>query len=226
MAPPIQDNIGQVKARIHAACLKYQRDPSEVLLLAVSKGQPAAVIRAAYECGLRDFGENYQQELSAKSQELSDLEINWHFIGQIQSRKIPAIVKHSCALQTVSSLRHATMIAEAARQAGKSPYPVYIAVNLGQEAQKSGVSLGELPELVRQVEKIPQLALQGLMSVPPQGDESHLRPLFLALKAEALKVGAGKLSLGMSSDLELAVACGSTCLRIGQALFGPRQLRA
>lgn len=201
------------------------RDPTSIRLVAVGKTHPSASLRTLYELGVRDFGENYAQELAAKAKDLDGLPgLRLHFIGTVQSNKIALIVGAAAELQTITSLRHAQLVAKAAHAAGKIPYPVYLSVNAGGEATKSGVAMEAAAALAQEIAvRCPELAIEGLMAIPPplvsRGD---VPPLYRALADLARHVGAGKLSLGMTDDLEEAIAAGSTTVRIGTALFGPR----
>jgi len=225
--------LATVRARLEAAAVAAGRDPATIRLVAVGKTHPPSAIRTLYELGVRDFGENYAQELAVKAKDLADLPgLRLHFIGTVQSNKIPLIVGAASELQTVTSLRHAQLVAKAALAAGKVPYPVYLSVNAGGEATKSGVAMDAVVALARDVAaQCPELVVEGLMAIPPPlgsyGDDPASRagavpPLYRTLADLARTVGAGKLSLGMTDDLEEAIAAGSTTVRIGTALFGPR----
>lgn len=228
--------LATVKERLRTIAQRLGRDPASVRLLAVSKTHPPERIAALHALGVKEFGENYAQELARKEATLGYLGLRFVFIGTLQSNKIPLIVKHASEIQSVASLRHAQMIAKEASRLGKTPYPVYILVNAGDEATKSGVARGEVLPLARAIqESCPELALEGLMAIPPplepHGDEeasfkSSVPPLYLDLRNLASQVGRGLLSLGMSDDLEEAMAAGSDCVRIGTALFGPRSTKA
>ncbi|MBI2602609.1 MAG: YggS family pyridoxal phosphate-dependent enzyme [Deltaproteobacteria bacterium] len=212
-----------VKQRIENACANAGRSPSSVRLLAVTKAQPETKIRALHELGQREFGENYCNELEVKAAKLPNL--RWVFIGTLQSNKIQRIVRVASEIQTVSSLKHARYIARYAEEFGKTPFPIFIEVNAGEEATKSGVLLKDVPALAQEIVKnFPQLALQGIMSIPPDAIEAsgQAEDLYRSLRTAADSVGAGKLSLGMSKDLELAISMGSDVVRIGTALFGER----
>lgn len=196
-------------------------------LIAVSKKQPADAVRALFASGQKIFGENYAQELSEKAEALKDLQIQWIYIGHIQSNKIKKIVQHANEIQTVASFEHAKLIARHAEDFGKVPYPVFLEINAGEEAGKSGVLRSELLPLAKRIaEELPQLRVRGLMAIPP--DEfsdaaySEVPELYKELKKLAGSIGEGKLSLGMSGDLGIAVLAGSDYVRVGTALFGPR----
>lgn len=201
-----------------------------VRLIAVSKKQSPESIRGLYAQGQRVFGENYVQELQEKAQALADLpDLHWVYIGVLQSNKIKRVAQWAQEVQTLSSPREASLLAQSLRGYGKTQLPVYICVNLGDEPQKGGVDLQGVPDLARFIqESCPELALQGLMAIPPQAmsDEAHRtgKPpeAYLRLRELAKVTGAGKLSLGMSSDYEAAILAGATDIRIGTALFGKR----
>jgi pyridoxal phosphate enzyme (YggS family) len=202
-----------------------QRTPE---LLVVSKGHGPDPLRALFSWGQTSFGENYAQELSAKSESLQDLPIRWVFIGHLQSNKIRKIVSVASEIQTVGSLKHAELIARAARDCGKAPYPIWIEVNAAEEEGKHGCPMDEVLTLAAALTQNPDLHLRGLMAIPPshfQDDStSEVPALYLELRKLADQVGEGQLSLGMSGDLGLSVRAGSNLVRIGTAILGPRQV--
>jgi pyridoxal phosphate enzyme (YggS family) len=195
-------------------------------LIAVSKVHPVSAIFAAYEAGQRDFGENYCQELVEKRTQLAALkDLHFAFIGRIQSNKIKNIVLHADEIQSLSDLKHAALIAKAASDCGKAPYPVYYLVNAGDEPSKTGLTFSQIDEFHSQICKnFPELSPQGLMAIPPQLAENGTKvpELYIRLKNKAATIGLGKLSLGMSDDLRPAIFAGSDCVRIGTAIFGAR----
>ena len=192
-----------------------------VTLLAVSKGQSAAKIRAAAAAGQRAFGENYVQEALEKMQQVQGLE--WHLIGPLQSNKTRAAAEHFDWVQTVASEKIARRLSEQ-RPAGKAPLNVLIQVNASREASKSGVSSDEVSALGRKIVSLKNLRLRGLMAIPepgaPRARYAEVRRLYEDLKTE---FGFDTLSMGMSDDMELALAEGSTMVRIGTAIFGARE---
>ena len=223
MSHDVAAAIERVRDRIDRACRRVGRDSSSVQLVSVSKGHPERVIRAAYDAGMRAFGENYAQELAAKASSLSDLpEIRWRFIGHLQRNKIKLIERAGASVDTVDSARLAEAIA--ARAAAKeTTVEVLLQVNLGAEAQKSGCAPEEVPALVEAVRRFPNLSLRGLMTVAPHLDDAEAtRPFFSALRELAVAHSLPELSMGMTHDLEQAVEEGATMLRIGTAIFGPR----
>lgn len=220
----IAKNIAKVGARIREAAQASQRDFSTIGLLAVSKTKPADAIREAYAAGLRDFGENYLQEALAKQQELTDLDLCWHFIGPIQSNKTRAIAEHFSWVHSVDRLKIAQRLSEQ-RPAQLPPLNVCLQVNVSGEASKSGCAPEELPALANAVVRLPRLRLRGLMAIPePTDDTAAQHAAFARLRElqQALNIPLDTLSMGMSHDLEAAIAEGATWVRIGTALFGER----
>ena len=220
----IADNIAQVEARIRAAALAVQRDVTSVHLLAVSKTKPAAALRDSYAAGLRVFGENYLQEARAKQVELADLPLCWHFIGPIQSNKTRDIAEHFAWVHSVDRLKIAQRLSEQ-RPDGLPPLNICIQVNVSGEASKSGCAPADLPALAHAISALPRLTLRGLMAIPEPTDERAEQDAAFAKVRElqeGLNMGLDTLSMGMSHDLESAIAQGATWVRIGTALFGAR----
>jgi pyridoxal phosphate enzyme (YggS family) len=223
----VGERLAQVRARVAEAAKACGRDPESVALIAVSKTKPAEAIREAYAAGQRAFGENYAQELVAKAAELADLTgLEWHFIGHLQSNKARQVVVPAHLVHTVDSPSLARELGKRAIAAGVAPRAVLLEVNVGGEAQKHGVAPGDLKELVEAVVAEEGLALRGLMTVPPDGGPEVARRVFETLVTlRSLHGGAAllpELSMGMSGDLEAAVACGATMVRVGTAIFGGR----
>jgi len=216
----LAQNLAAVRARIGRAAEKAGRDPAEILLLAVTKVFPADAIRAAWELGLREFGENYVQEFEGKAPLVSDLSgARFHLIGHLQSNKSARAAELFQVLQTVDSAKLARRLDSAGR-----PLDVMIEVKLSQEDAKSGVSPQELPEVVQAVRGSKNLRLRGLMTMPPWSEDPEApRPIFRRLRELAQQHGLTELSMGMSNDLETAIEEGSTCVRVGTALFGKRR---
>ena len=227
---PVKINLQGVKTRISTAAEASHRNPRDIVLVAVSKTHGPALIRAAHAAGQRDFGENYVQEAIEKMAALSDLDIVWHFIGPIQSNKTRQIAAHFDWVHSVDRAQIAARLS-AQRPPGKPPLEVCVQVNVSGEATKSGVDPAAAKALTRAVAALPGLRLRGLMAVPePTRDAELQRRRFDAvarlrdeLVAEGLPLDT--LSMGMSDDLEAAVAAGATMLRIGTAIFGPRERR-
>ena len=224
----IHDNIAKVRTRIREAAQACGRDPQTVRLLAVSKTKPAAELRAACACGQRDFGENYLQEALAKQAELADLELTWHFIGPIQSNKTRPIAEHFAWVHSVDRLKIAQRLSEQ-RPAHLPPLNICLQVNVSGEASKSGCAPEELPALALAVSQLPNLRLRGLMTIPePTRDvaQQHTACARLRQLRDDLNLELDVLSMGMSDDLEAAIAEGATWVRIGTALFGARDYGA
>ena len=220
----IADNISQVMARIQAGAQAAQRPAESIGLLAVSKTKPAAAVREAYAAGLRDFGENYLQEALAKQQELADLPLCWHFIGPIQSNKTRAIAENFAWVHSVDRLKIAQRLSEQ-RPAGLPALNICIQVNISGEASKSGCEPADLPALASAIASLPNLTLRGLMAIPePLEDRAAQDAAFASVRAlqAQLQLPLDTLSMGMSHDLEAAIAQGATWIRIGTALFGAR----
>lgn len=208
--------------------MRYGRETDSVRLIAVSKTQPADAIRALAELGQLDFGENYLQETLPKLAALADLPLTWHFIGQLQANKTRAVAEHFHWVHTLDRERIAVRLNEQ-RGAHAPALNVCIQVRLEDEPGKGGISKTELAPLARSVLELPRLRLRGLMCIPPlrEGFEAQ-RQLFAGLADCARELrGQGvpldTLSMGMSGDLEAAVAAGATCVRIGTAIFGERK---
>ncbi|KTB58905.1 hypothetical protein AO066_22985 [Pseudomonas fluorescens] len=220
----IADNIGQVSQRIRAAAEAVQRDASSIHLLAVSKTKPAQAVREAYAAGMRDFGENYLQEALGKQAELSDLPLSWHFIGPIQSNKTRAIAENFAWVHSVDRLKIAQRLSEQ-RPADLPPLNICIQVNVSGEASKSGCTPADLPALANAISALPRLKLRGLMAIPEPTEERAAQDAAFATVRElqaSLNLPLDTLSMGMSHDLESAIAQGATWVRIGTALFGAR----
>jgi pyridoxal phosphate enzyme (YggS family) len=225
----IADNLAAVHGRIARAALAAQRDPASVKLLAVSKTFPADDVRAAFAAGQRAFGENYVQEAIAKIEALAELraQVEWHFIGPLQSNKTRPVAEHFDWVHSVDRLKIAQRLSEQ-RPPNLAPLNVCLQVNVSGEASKSGVSPDDAPALAKEIAAMPRLALRGLMSIPEPTEDvdaqraQHrtLRALFDALRAEGLSIDT--LSMGMSADLEAAVLEGATMVRIGTSIFGAR----
>ncbi|MBO0492561.1 YggS family pyridoxal phosphate-dependent enzyme [Pseudomonas sp. Marseille-Q1929] len=220
----IADNIELVSQRIRAAADAAQRDANSVHLLAVSKTKPAQAVREAYAAGMRDFGENYLQEALGKQAELTDLPLSWHFIGPIQSNKTRAIAENFAWVHSVERLKIAQRLSEQ-RPADLPPLNICIQVNVSGEASKSGCTPADLPALAQAISALPRLQLRGLMAIPEPTDDRAAQDAAFATVRElqaGLNLPLDTLSMGMSHDLESAIAQGATWVRIGTALFGAR----
>ncbi|WP_339732654.1 YggS family pyridoxal phosphate-dependent enzyme [uncultured Pseudomonas sp.] len=220
----IAENIAKVGVRIREAAQASQRDCATVGLLAVSKTKPATAIRQAFAAGALDFGENYLQEALEKQAELIDLPLTWHFIGPIQSNKTKPIAEHFAWVHSVDRLKIAQRLSDQ-RPAHLPPLNICLQVNVSGEASKSGCNPDELQALAQAVTQLPNLRLRGLMTIPePTDDPSEQRAAFARLRElmQGLNLDLDTLSMGMSHDLEAAIAEGATWVRIGTALFGAR----
>ena len=220
LANTLKERLDEVRARISRAAERSRRDPSGILLLAVTKVFPATVICEAYELGLRDFGENYVQEFEGKVSELGFLaDARFHLIGHLQSNKSRKAAEIFHTIQTVDSAKLARRLNEAGQ-----PLDVMLEVKLSEEEAKSGASPDQLGELIAVVRECPHLRLQGLMTMPPWSDDPEAaRPYFRRLRELRERHNLSGLSMGMSHDLEAAIEEGSTCVRVGTALFGKRK---
>lgn len=231
----IKSNLAKVLERLSEAAIASGRSPADTQLLAVSKTFPASDVRLAFEAGQRSFGENYVQEGVAKIAELNDIrnQIQWHFIGPLQSNKSKDVAEHFDWVHSIDRLKIAQRLNDQ-RPDQLEPLNVCIQVNISGETSKSGVEPSELTELCASISAMPKLRLRGLMSIPEptdnveqqKADHKQLCELFNNLKAnpllQSLSSDFDTLSMGMSSDLAAAVAEGSTMVRVGTAIFGKR----
>ena len=223
----MEKNLERVRARIIEAATRFKRDPDSILLLAVSKKKPASDIRQAYALGQRDFGENYLQEALDKMRELEDLDIRWHFIGAIQSNKTRPIAEAFDWAHCIDRAKIARRLSDQ-RPAALPPLQVCIQVNLDQEDSKAGVTLEEVPGLAAEIHRLPGIRLRGLMTIPAPRETIDAQRTAFAHLAESLQalrrqgIDCDTLSMGMTQDMEAAIAEGSTLLRIGTAIFGER----
>ncbi|SDG77015.1 hypothetical protein SAMN05660652_00677 [Propionivibrio dicarboxylicus] len=224
----ISANLQAVCARIDAAARRFGRDPAAVTLLAVSKTWPASSVEAAAAAGQRCFGENYVQEGVAKTQALAALGLEWHFIGPLQSNKTRPVAESFAWVHSIDRLKIAQRLSEQ-RPEHLPPLQVCLQVNVSGEASKSGVAPDEVAALAAAVIGLPRLQLRGLMAIPePIEDFAAQRRAFASLREtfEQLQRGGmplDTLSMGMSHDLEAAIAEGATMVRVGTAIFGERQ---
>jgi pyridoxal phosphate enzyme (YggS family) len=223
-------NLRAVRARIDAAARAAGRRPEDVRLLAVSKTFPAADVRALAALGQRDFAENRVQELTGKAAELTDLELDWHLVGQLQRNKAASVVRLGATVHSVDRAALVDTLAGAAERE-RRVVDVYVQVDLGGPAgeigTRGGADPGDVPALADAVAQRPALRLRGLMAVAPRDEDPA--PAFARLAALAARVRgdhptASELSAGMSADLEAAVTAGATVVRVGTALFGTRPL--
>ena len=231
-APPasIAERVASIRAEIARACERVGRDPASVTLLGASKQQPIESIAEACAAGLADFGENWGQELVPKAEAAAALALHprWHFIGHLQRNKVREVLPHIVALHSLDSERLARELErQLAARGATTPLRCYIEVNVAGEASKDGITPDALPALLAVVRDCPHLEATGLMTVPPADDEAQARACFRGLAAllntaqNAFRAPA-MLSMGMSDDLETAIAAGATFVRVGSAIFGPR----
>lgn len=223
----IAQALARVRAEIASYARRYGRDPAEIRLLAVSKTKPAAALREAAAAGQTRFGENYVQEALQKIEALADLNLEWHFIGPLQSNKTRPVAEHFAWLHSLDQLKHARRLS-AQRPSHLLPLKVCIQVDISREVQKAGIDLAELPAFATAISELPGLELRGLMALPAWSEdlESRRRP-FRALREAYLDLqnrgfALDTLSMGMSGDLEAAIAEGTTIVRVGTAIFGAR----
>ncbi len=226
----ILDNITSLEARLQAACVRAGRKRDEITLVAVTKTFGADVIREAMGAGLRDFGENYVQELIAKNQELSDLSPRWHFIGHLQSNKVKHVAPFIHLIHSVDSVRLAREIDKRGEGCGRV-LDVLAEVHSTEEETKSGVLPEQAADLVKQMAGLNHLKVRGLMTMGPFSDDpndSRLSFRRIALLAKEIEregieeVSMTTLSMGMTADFEVAIEEGATLVRIGTAIFGER----
>ena len=232
----IAQNVAHIRERLAAAARRVQRDPSSIILMGVSKTFPPDSIREAYAAGIRVFGENKVQEFGGKASALADLaDIEWHLIGHLQTNKASRATELFGAIDSVDSVKLADKLNAAAEKSGKL-LPVLIEVNVGGEDAKSGIAPGseELEQILLGAPRWKNLLIRGLMTVPPySNDPEEARPFFRRLREMSDSIRVRKLpaismenlSMGMSHDFEVAIEEGSTCVRVGTAIFGDRGTR-
>ena len=226
----ISDSLKTVRSEITRLAAKYDRDPSTITLLAVSKTKPVELIRAANDAGQTAFGENYPDEAFEKLAELESLNCEWHFIGSIQSRKAAGIARQFDWVHSVDRLKVASKLAQN-RPAHLSPLQICLQVNIDNEQSKSGVTPETAAELAAQCAELGQLKLRGLMAIPkPESEFAKQRDAFRRVRElqDSLRKyhpSMDTLSMGMSGDLEAAIAEGASIVRVGTAIFGAREPR-
>ena len=227
--PAIADRLATISERIHAACRRSGRDPESVTLVGVSKRQPIDRMRAAYAAGLRTFGENQVQEGVAKCSELPT-DIDWHFIGHLQSNKAKAAARHFGTIHSIDRVKIAQRLDREAALLGRT-LKIFVQINIGREPSKSGFEPEGFVEAVAPLATLEHLAPLGLMALPPYEDDPEkardwfrrLRELRdLLLEQPAWARCPGLLSMGMSHDFELAIEEGATHVRVGTSIFGRR----
>ena len=220
----ITERLAEIVERVAAAATRAGRDANDVTIVAVSKAQPAAAIAAAHAAGVRHFGESYVQEADAKMDLLTELPINWHFIGKLQANKTRLVAERFGWVHTVDRARIAERLNEQ-RPPHAPPLNVLIQVNQGGDAHRGGAAPEEVAALASVIVALPRLHLRGLMTVPPQHGApgrwfAELADLNARLRTAGIDLDA--LSMGMSADFEAAIAAGATLIRIGTAIFGDR----
>lgn len=222
----IDQRLQEVRAAILRACAAADREAGAVTLIAVSKRQPLDAVVAAYDAGVRDFGENTAQELQSKATAMAATgrHPRWHFVGRLQSNKVAMILPHVSTIQSIDRLA----VAEALdKRINDGRVDVLIQVNIGREPQKGGVDPDAALMLAATLAQRPHLRLCGLMAVPPAGVDARpyfqaMSKLFLQLRRMPYGGEVRELSMGMSGDYEVAIACGATMVRVGSAIFGER----
>lgn len=223
----ILTNLQTLRERIRTAEQTYHRVPGSVSLLAVSKSHASTLIETLVGAKQHDFGENYLQEALIKISALKHKQLTWHFIGPIQSKKAPLIAQHFDWVQTISRYKEAQSLSEC-RPKDLGPLNICIQVKLDDNPKRSGVNLEDVPDLIKAIKPLPLLRLRGLMTIPPYTqDFEQQRKYFSLVTALYRQVNDGTLdtlSMGMTADLEAAIAEGSTLVRVGTGLFGPRQI--
>lgn len=227
----IQQNLQDARQQIAVAAQHCARDPKTITLIAVSKTKPVSAIEEAIAAGQYAFGENYVQEGAAKigyfAQQSLPYPLEWHFIGPLQSNKSRVVAEHFDWCHSVNSLRLAQRLNDQ-RPATLSPLNVLVQINISDEASKSGITLSELTSLASQIAQMPRLVLRGLMAIPAPGEDAEQQRAIFAAMYQAFGqlrqryASVDTLSMGMSDDMVLAIAAGTTMVRIGTAIFGAR----
>ena len=218
----IAANIKEVQRRVARACERSRRLPEEITLIAVTKTFEATVIREAFDCGIRNFGENRVQEAEGKIGRLSDLkpDVTWHMLGHLQSNKAKTAVEIFDIIHSVDSVK----LAEILSRRVQKPLPVLLEVNVAGETTKGGFSVDEIVAAVEKIRQLPDLKVMGLMTIAPfVAEPDEVRPVFQKLRELRDSLRLEHLSMGMTDDFEVAIEEGATMLRIGRAIFGERR---
>lgn len=227
----IKDNLENIEARIAAACKRSGRNRDTVKLVAVSKTKPVEMITEAFECGMREFGENKVQELCAKHEVLKEQEINWHLIGNLQRNKVRQVVSKTTLIHSVDSFKLAEEISKEVIKQQLKPVGILIEINIGNEPTKHGVDINEVRKLLYEISTLPGIIIKGFMTVAPYTDipeenRKYFRKmyeLYVDMQAENKdNIDITELSMGMSGDFEIAIEEGATIVRIGTGIFGER----
>jgi len=219
----IEQNVQELQQRIAAACERAGRSPGEVTLVAVTKAIEVPAIEAAFNAGIRNFGENRVQEAKPKIEQLEGLraDLTWHMVGHLQTNKAKTAVDIFDIIHSVDSLR----LAETLSRHSQKKLPVFIEVNVSAEATKGGFGLPEVDEAIRQIGRLPNIEIEGLMTIAPWvSDAEEVRPVFRQLRQLRDALGLRHLSMGMTDDFEVAIEEGATLVRIGRAIFGERRM--
>ena len=217
----IEQNVRNLQQRIARACEKAGRSPDEVTLVAVTKTVDAAAIEAAFNAGVRDFGESRVQEAKPKIEQLQRLKpgITWHMVGHLQTNKAKTAADIFDIIHSVDSFK----LARTLNDCSQKKLPILIQVNVSAEATKSGFQLPEVKDAVKQIGKLPNLEIQGLMTIAPWvSNAEEVRPVLRQMRQLRDSLGLRHLSMGMSDDFEVAIEEGATLVRIGRAIFGER----
>ena len=204
------------------ACERAGRSPDEVTLVAITKTHDATTVRAAFEAGLRHFGENRIQEAGPKLAELEDMrsQSTWHMVGHLQTNKVKTAVELFDIIQSVDSVKLAGFLSRNVQK----PLPIFLEVNIAEEASKTGVSVAEISGAVSEIGRMPNLQISGLMTIAPWVDDpEEVRPVFRQLRGLRDALGLDQLSMGMTDDFEVAIEEGATAVRVGRAIFGQRR---
>lgn len=218
----IEENVREIEKRVARACERSGRSPADVTVVAVSKTAGAAAIEAAFEAGVRHFGESRVQEARPKIEQLARLrpDVNWHMVGHVQKNKARTAVDIFDIIQSVDSIR----LAEALDRYSSKRLPIFIEVNIAGEATKSGFEPGQVERALSEIAALPNLVVEGLMTVAPWvPDAEEIRPVFRQLREMRDALGLRHLSMGMTDDFEAAIEEGATLVRIGRAIFGERE---
>ena len=218
----IAANIREVHGRIALACERSHRSSEEITLVAITKGAEASIIRTAFDCGIKNFGENRVQEAEEKIAQLSDLrpDVTWHMVGHLQSNKAKTAVELFDIIHSVDSVK----LADILNRRAEKPLPVLLEVNVSGEVTKGGFSVGEIAVAVEEIRQLHGLKVMGLMTIAPfVAEPEEIRPVFRKLRELRDSLRLEHLSMGMTDDFEVAIEEGATMLRIGRAIFGERR---
>ena len=218
----MQTNLRELQERINRACERSHRTPDDIKLVAVTKAIDARAIRAAFNCGIADFGENRVQEAEDKIAELTDLKphVTWHMIGHLQSNKVKMVTGLFDIIHSIDSMRLATMLSHQTQK----ELPILLQVNVSEEAAKTGLMMNQVTKAVEEISRLPNLKMIGLMTIAPLTDDpEEVRPIFRRLRQLRDCLELKHLSMGMTDDFEVAIEEGATIIRIGRAIFGDRR---